>query len=182
MPHLKFDTFFQPRPYTYPRRFGTPFSRAQQDRAIHGNAIRQQLNSIRDQFGIAEDEVLPANILRDNALYVEFYSEFNFPLKFDSLNQEKDDPQFKLLSIKEETLREDGNERKRYKVVVMMKAGGVSAFIRKITAYINENTTDRDGNLTDKPKNADLFDNIANIQLATLESFWMDSPEVAFRT
>jgi hypothetical protein len=180
LPHLKFDAFFEPRPYTYPRRFGTPFSRAQQDRAIHGNAMRQQLNSIRDQFGIAEDEPLPANILRDNALYVEFYSEFDFPLKFDSLNQERDDPQFKLLSIKEETAREDGQDKKRFRVVVMMKEGGVSAFIRKVTAYINENTTDRDGNLTDKPKNADLFDNIASIQLATLESFWTDSPEVAF--
>jgi len=113
---------------------------------MHGNALLQQLNGIQQQFQIAEQEELPHDIVRDDALYVEFYSEINFPLKFERLNQEGNDPQFQLLTVKEEIIHENGENGKRYRVVVMMREGGVSAFIKKITAYLNGNTKDRKGN------------------------------------
>lgn len=180
LPHLKVDSFYQDKTYNYPKDVIVKFPLAPRDRALHGNALLQQLESIRQQFQLAEQEELPANIVRDDALYVEFYSETGFPLKFDRLNQNRDKPQFRLLTVKEEIFQVNGEERKRYRVAVMMRQGGISEFIKKVTTYLNDNSKDRDGNLTDKPRHADLIANIASIQLATLESFWTDAPEIPF--
>ncbi len=180
LPHLKFDSYFQPKTYNYPKKIRVDFPQAQRDRAIHGTALLEQLNDIRDRFEIAQEEPLPANIVRDDAVYVEFVSEFNFPLKFESLTQEVDNPQYQILNIKEEKLNNVPDSATRFRVVVMMKQGGISAFINKVTKYLNENIKDRQGNLTDIPKNSPLLNNIASIQLATLESFWSDAPEIPF--
>jgi subtilisin family serine protease len=180
LPHIKVDSFYQNRTYNYPKDVIVKFPLAPRNRAMHGNALLQQLDNIRQEFQIDSQEELPANIVRDEALYVEFYSEVGFPLKFDSLNQDAKRPQFKLLTVKEEIIRENGEDKKRYRVVVMMREGGVSTFIKKVTAYLLEFTKDKKGNTTDKPKNADLIANIARIQLATLESLWTDAPEIPF--
>jgi len=174
LPHLKFDSFYEPKTYDYPKNVVINFPQAQRNRAVHGNAILQQLNVIRDQFKITKEEPLPPNIVRDDALYVEFYSEFNFPLKFESLNQETDDPKFQILNIKRETLVQNNEQVNRFKVVVMMREGAVSDFIKKVRKYLTKDT--KKGN----PVNGPLINNISSIQLATLESFWSDSPEIAF--
>lgn len=183
LPHLKFDNFYEPRAYNYPKKITIEFPLVQRDRAIHGNALLQQLTSIKEQFRIAREEQLPENIIRDDALYVDFYSEYEFPLKFESLTQERDAPQYQILNIKEEiTYTEDNQEQKRFRVVVMMKEGGVSKFIKKVTEYLDpaKNIKDKDGNLTEKPKNGALIANISLIQLASLRSFWSDGPEIPF--
>jgi hypothetical protein len=180
LPHLKFDGFFQSKTYNYPKKISIDFPQVQRDRAAHGNALLQQLNNVRERFEIARDEPLPLNIVRDEAIYVEFISEFNFSLKFESLTQERDNPQYQILNIKEEKLTNEQNAPVRFRVVVMMKQGGISAFINKVTQYLNETTKDRLGNLTDTPKNSALINNIASIQLASLESFWSDAPEIPF--
>lgn len=181
LPHLKVDRFFQLKDYSYPKDIVIDFPIAPQNRSVHGNVLLEQLNQIRQQFRIIKEEPLPPNIIRDNALYVEFISEFNFSLKFESLNQDNNDPKFQVLNIKEETVSDDvGEDQKRFRVVVMMSEGGVSTFIRKVTQYINENYIDRKGVLTDRPKHQKLFANIASIQLASLKSFWSDAPEIPF--
>jgi len=180
LPHIKFDNFFQHRPYKYPKDArGPEFPIMRRNRAMHGKAILQQLNKIKDQFKLNREEPLAQNIVRNDALYVEFFSEYKFPLKFESLSQENDeDPEFEILSVKQES-KPDAEAEKRYRVVVMMKEGGVSKFIRKATSYLHDNVT-RKGVITNKPKNQPLINNIASIQLATLESFWSDSPEIPF--
>lgn len=180
LPHLKFDSYFEPKTYKYPKKLIIDFPQVQRDRAIHGNALLEQLNNIRARFEIAQEEPLDANIVKDEAMYVEFISEFNFPLKFESLTQESDNPQYQILNIKEEKLNSESDAPTRFRVVVMMKQGGISAFIKKVTQYLNETIKDREGNLTDIPKNSPLLNNIASIQLATLESFWSDKPEIQF--
>ncbi len=85
LPHLKFNKFHEQKNYDYPKRIKIEFPLALRDRAIHGKALLDQLNQIREQFRIAKEEPLPQNIIRDDALYVEFYSEYNFPLNFESL-------------------------------------------------------------------------------------------------
>ena len=118
--------------------------------------------------------------MRDDAIYVEFISEFNFPLKFESLTQERDIPQYQILNIKEEKLNSESDAPSCFRVIVMMKQGGISAFIKKSYLYLSETIKDRKGNLTNIPKNSPLLNNIASIQLATLESFWSDAPEIPF--
>ncbi len=181
LPHLRIDNFFTPRPYNYPTDVKVTFKLAQRNRDTHGNLLLQQLNQIKDHFEISQEEELSQNILRDDVVYVEFYSEYSFDLKFDSLSQENStSPKYQLLSIKKETYVINGDEQSRYRVVVMMKEGGITKFIQKVTQYLTEFSNDKEGNPTDKPRNQALLNNIATIQLATLQSFWTDEPEIPF--
>lgn len=179
LPHLKFDSFFESKIYKYPKKLKINFPQFQRDRNIHGNALLEQLNNIKDRFDIAREEPLGENIVRDDAIYVEFISEFSFPLKFESLTQERDNPQFQILNIKEEKLNNQPDSPTHFKVVVMMKRGGISVFIKKVSEYLDPRK-DSQNELGSKPKNSALINNIANIQLATLESFWSDAPEIPF--
>lgn len=179
--HLKIDPFFKSKEYVYPKPGGGgDFPIAERDRAIHGNKVIQQLNKIREQFAINKEEHLPQNIVRDDAIYVEFFSEWNFPLKFESLNQEADEPKYQVLNIKREVIIENDEEKERFKVVVMMKEGAVSTFLKKAGEYLTQNTKDKDKNDTGLPAHRSLISNIENIELATLKSFWSDEPEIPF--
>ncbi len=181
LPHLKIDPFFSSKEYVYPKiGFSSNFEIAERDRNIHGNKIIQQLNLIKDQFKINKEQDLPKDIVRDDVLYVEFFSEYNFSLKFESLNQERDEPSYQILNVKKEVIDQNGNEVERYRVVVMMKEGAVSTFLSKAAKYLTENKKDKLGNDTGIPRNQPLIANIQSIQLATLRSFWSDEPEIPY--
>lgn len=180
-PHLKVDPFYNSKDYVYPKPpAGSGIDIIQRDRNYHGNQIIQQLNRIRDQFEINRNEDLPPAIVRDDVVYVEFYSEWNFPFKFESLNQDHEDPSYQILNVKKEVTQQNDQEAERFRVVVMMKEGAVSKFLTKAAKYLTENTKDRLGNDTGKPKNEALIANIQKIELATLRSFWSDEPEFEF--
>jgi hypothetical protein len=178
--HLRIDSFFSPREYSYPLPGGGSIELQDRDKAIHGNRIIKQLNEIREQFDIQKTEKLHENIVRDDAIYVEFYSEWGFELKYESLNQEVDKPNFQLLQIKKEFSEMNGEPVVRDKVVVMMRPGGVSQFLKKAGEYLVNTTKDRNRQDTGLPAHRALFNNIENIQLATLKSFWADEPEIPF--
>ncbi len=153
----------------------------ERDRATHGTNIIQQLNTIKQEFINKHNQVQPANIVSDDAVYVEFISEWDYSLKFESLSQEQtDDPKYKLLNIKKELTIQNGEEKERYRVAVMMKEGAVTTFLRKAGEYLTTNTKDKEGNYTDTPKNQPLINNLQIIQLATLRAFWSDEPEIPF--
>jgi hypothetical protein len=177
--HLRIDSFFRSRDYSYPLPGGGSTDPIDRDKAIHGNKIIRQLNEIRERFDIQKEERLPENIVRDDAVYVEFHSEWGYELKYESLNQEVDRPNYQLLQIKKETKEENGETVTRDKVVVMMRPGGASQFLKKAGEYLVKTTKDREGNNTGLPAHRALFNNIENIQLATLHSFWADEPEIA---
>ena len=180
-PHLSIDPFFDVKAYTYPKPpGGSGIVLIPRDRVVHANNIIRQLSVIQQQFDLNKAEELPANLVRDDAVYVEFYSEFKFELDFDKFEQETDDSKFKLLNIKKETIVRNDEEQERYKVVVMMREGAVSNFLKKAGEYMVTNTKDRDRNDTGLPSHRALLNNIASIQLATLQSFWTDEPEIAF--
>lgn len=178
--HLRIDSFFRSRDYSYPLPGGGTTDPIDRDKAIHGNKIIGQLNKIREHFDIQKEEPLPENIVRDDAVYVEFFSEWGYELKYESLNQEVDRPNYQLLQIKKETKEENGETVTRDKVIVMMRPGGVSQFLKKAGEYLVKTTKDRLGNDTGLAAHRALFNNIENIQLATLKSFWADEPEIPF--
>jgi hypothetical protein len=103
--HLKIDFRCLSQTYRYPKDLKIDFPLVARNRATHGRAIIEQLNAVREQFGIDRDQPLPENIVRDDAVYVEFFSEYNFPLKFGSLTQEKPDPDYQILTVREETIQ-----------------------------------------------------------------------------
>lgn len=181
LPHLRMDSFYQPQSYSYPKQvFGPKFDIQPRDRTTHGNALLKQLNNIQRKLLNPKEEPLPQGIVRDDVIYVEFISDWNFFLKFDSLNQDIANPGFQLLNINEDSVLVEGIKTTRFRAVVMMTQGGIGTFIKKIKTYLTKNVRDREGNLTDKPKLEALINNISSIELATLKSFWTDAPRIPF--
>ena len=178
--HIKFDGFASVLDYQYPKSgFSSEFNLAQRNRNQHGNRILNQLNAIRQQFNIPADVNLPEGIVRDDAIYVDFISEWGYQLDYEKFDQDKEDPLFQILNIREELVVINDNPRYRYHITLMMTQGGVSDFIKKINRYLTANGSYR-GKDTGNPKNYMLFTNIESIQSATLKSFWVDEPEFPF--
>lgn len=178
--HIKIDGFASVLDYQYPGNgFPSGFDLAQRNRSQHGNRILNQLNAIRQQFNIPADVNLPEGILRDDAIYVDFISEWGYQLDYEKFDQDREDPLFQILNIREELEVTNDKPKYRYHVTLTMSQGGVSDFIKKINRYLTANGSYR-GKDTGKPKNYMLFTNIESIQSATLKSFWVDEPEFQF--
>lgn len=175
LPHIKIEGYAHTNEYISPRSGRPPQIKAQNRRA-HGSKILDHIKRIQERFDSLEEEVdLPDGIVRDDAIYVEFISEFNFEPAYDSLHSEANSPKYQLLSIK----KENTDEGTRYRVNVMLTEGGISHFVKKANEYISENTKYK-GEETQNPKNNKLISNIAAIKLATLEAFWTEPSQVSF--
>jgi len=172
--HIKFEGYSQTGEYVSPKRGDSPPIKVQ-NRRVHGSKIQEHLNRIREQFDSLKAIELPEGIIRDDAIYVEFISELDFELAFDSLNSDASNPSFQILNIK----KEETEEGSRYRVNVMLTEGGISHFLTKVNEYISENTRYK-GQETNTPKNNKLISNIESIQLATLEAFWTEPNENPF--
>ncbi len=167
--HIKFDGFVTEDHYTSPQRFSGGIRIADKTRNIHGEFILNKWRTIRQKYDELKDMKLPEGVVFENAIYVEFVSDINFELVFDSFDSERNN--FKLLSIKEIIIN---NEDKQYSIVVMLREGGISAFIKKTQQYIELNTK------SGKPRHEVLIANIADIKLATLKSFWTENEEIPY--
>lgn len=177
--HILIDGFSKSESYKYPKKIVVEFPKSSRNRALHGNRILGELENIKTQFQLEKEVELPENIIREDAIYVEFISDWGFDLKFDQLHDNKDNPRYQLLNIRKEKHPDDENIH-RYVVVMMLTKGGITHFIEKVQQYLNENTKDKNGNFTDIPKANDLIANIENIQLATLKAFWTDKDYFPF--
>lgn len=178
--HIKLDGFTQSLDYVYPKGpFPSGINLVQRNRNLHGAKILNQLDAIRQRFDIPADVGLPERIVRDDVVYVDFISEWGYQLDYKSLDQDKADPLFQILNIREEQEDTDENPRYRYHVTMIMTKGGIGEFIRKINLFRTENVIYR-GEDTGNPRYYKLFTNIENIQTATLRSFWADEPEFPF--
>lgn len=173
-PHLgSIENFASGYDYKYPRKLQIKFPTRQRNRSVHGNRLLGKLQSIRQQLNLSQQEELPESIVRDDAIYVTFVSDWGYELRFEQLNQNADRPDYQIVNIKQE-LNPDNENQFRYRVAVMLTKGGVSHFIKRVTEYLTETTK------SGAPKANPLVANISNIQLATLEAFWSDSPEIPF--
>ncbi len=179
-PHIsKIESYSSGEQYKYPHQVIVGFPVKLRNRAEHGHRILDQLNVIRQKFQIAEAEKLNPNIIRDDAIYVKFVSDWDFPLKFDQLHENRENPTYQIANIKQEKHPEQDGVF-RYEVTMMLTEGGISHFIKKVEQYMTESTKDKVGNSTDTPKANNLIANIEIIQLATIKAFWSDEPEIPF--
>ncbi|EDM37899.1 hypothetical protein PBAL39_15779 [Pedobacter sp. BAL39] len=183
LPHLKIEGHSTDVNYNYPKTVVVPFRVAVRNRAIHGARIKEQLSQIQERFEQLRAEDLPDGIIHEDAIYVEFYSEWDFGLSFSSLHNEARRPKYQILKIVEESTAND--EHQRYRVLVMLKEGGISHFIKAVDEYLNAekdvSKKDQDGNVVaTNPKNNKLIANITAIQLATIQEFWTDAPQYPF--
>lgn len=178
-PHIKFegntttDTFKT----TVPGR-GSKYIEKPNDRYIHGNNLLQKTIEIKNFFDNSETN---PSLIKDNSVYIEFTSDWGYKLSFDSFDKSG----FQLLNINEETRLIESIEEYKYSLVVLANEGDVSSFIKKIEVYLNENFIKTDKLTKEKidtgePKNKKLLNNINDLKIATLKSFWVDAPEIPF--
>ncbi|MDA3879367.1 MAG: hypothetical protein PF436_03170 [Prolixibacteraceae bacterium] len=137
LPHITIDDFSQSDNYVSPKSGQGPAIK-RQNRAIHGNRIREQLLEIKEEFDVLKDAVLPENIVRENAIYVEFVSELDFQLAFDSLNSDKKNPEYQILNIRKEILE----DKLKYRVNVIKPDEDLETFKKRINKNSRENETD----------------------------------------
>lgn len=172
--HIKIEGYSQTSEYKSPK--GNPILNPKpRNRVQHGNKIYDHLTRIKEQFDSLKEIELPEGIVRDDAIYVEFISDFNFALAFDSFHSDAENYKYQLLNIRKEIIENNS----RYRVNVLLTEGGISHFIKKAQEYIDKNLI-RKGVDTGKPKNNTLISNIESIQLATLEAFWTEPNENPF--
>jgi hypothetical protein len=164
--HLKIDGYSSSNPYTTPvAGRGSKFLLQERDRVKHGNYLLQKINAIKEEIEIKEIE--NPSLIKDNAIYLEFESEWGYPLKFDSF----DTSGFQLVNIKEEERLINEKTECKYSLAVLVKEGEISKFIKKIELYLDPSKDTSKGN----PSNQELLENITNIKRATLKAFWVDA-------
>lgn len=127
------------------------FSRTKAQRQRHGNAlvgaIQECLPEARSDDYLSEDP----------GTYLEIISEEGFPLAIESL----DTKECKLCNVRTEGERE-------YATIFLLDDRR-QVFINKVERYRQQ----ADGTRT----HSTLFDNIAEIRLASLRDFWTSNPE-----
>lgn len=171
-PHISgIDKFARSNDYKYPRTVSPKFDTIYRDRVVHGNKILKDLNAIKDQFD--SEKLMNNKMLRDDCIYVEFYSTWGYKLKLEQLHDNRKNENYLILNIKEE-LDDKNVKLKRYKVTVILKEGGISHFFKRLNNYQTQFSKNKEGEYTDKPLGNDLFANIEDIKIATLEAFWTD--------
>lgn len=172
--HLQIEGYSASYPYTTPvSGRGPKFLLQERNRVTHGNFLLQKINAIKHEFEIEEIET--TSLITDDVIYLEFESEWGYPLMFDSF----DSSGFQILNIKEEKRKVNDVPESKFSLVVVIKEGDISKFINKIEDYLSRNfiKTDRitkERIDTGNPLNQKLISNIDDIKRATLKAFWVD--------
>lgn len=158
--HIILSGYVTTESYTSPNTGRDRVVPTGRNRNTHGNALRNQLSTAIASFRQGSDADL---------VYLEFISEEDCLLAFDSFEDgRRGDHRF--VSSKLEKYTVDGVEHERYRACVYLNTNGISKFLRKIEAYLDPEKDSDSGN----PRNTKLLNNIAEIQRATLRSFWQE--------
>ncbi|QYH40013.1 S8 family peptidase [Algoriphagus sp. NBT04N3] len=172
------ERFASGQGYKYPRPVIPKFPIASQNRAIHGNRIKNQIQAIRDQFELNQDQEVPEGLVRDEVIYVEFFSEWGFEFKYEQLHSDSKGF-YQILKVTKEVRTLEDREQKRYRVLVMLAKRGVAHFLKRVEEYLTKNTK-KDGIDTGTPQAQPLIANLNEVKLATLEAFWVDIETTSF--
>ena len=155
-----------------PTRFTSPSSGPRErinlparERAEHAQNLISQLESIAPQAIARAQEQRALGLDAGLGIYLRFDSEPNFPLKFESLDLANSG--IELCNVK--TLADNTMQ-----ATIFVPEGRLELFLRKITAYRDENTTPRSERGVARPKNQDFVESISNIRLAALEALWTE--------
>ncbi|RLI52922.1 MAG: hypothetical protein DRP09_16930 [Candidatus Thorarchaeota archaeon] len=128
------------------------------DRQTHSKALLRQIDEVREAAEQLDRERKAWGIDAQDGICIQFKSDPEFDLKFESLDYSPSG--IELLAVKE-------FESSIY-ATVFVPEGKISYFIKKIEKYSTEETE------KGKFKNKDLVESIAEIRKATLESLWTD--------
>lgn len=131
-----------------------------QDRTSHGAALLGQLGQIRQDIGKAVQLQRHAGLEAGLGLQIEFKSQPNIDLAFESLARSRQ--HIELLNV-----RHDETANTTF-ATVFVPDGQLKTFENLVTQYL-ENDTDKG-----QPRNAPLLNTIQQIKVATFEALWTD--------
>jgi hypothetical protein len=165
-PHLIVPSASEPTRFTSPSsgprdRMNLP----PRDRSAHAQSLISQLNDIAPEAASRANEQRTIGLDAGFGIYLAFESEPNFPLKFESLDLTRSG--IELCSVKQ-------SPDNRTQATVFVPDGQIDLFLRRITAYRDENTTPRREGGPTHPKHQDLIESISEIKIAALEALWTE--------
>ena len=159
--HIILSGYASTESYTSPGTGRDPVNPTGRNRNNHGRALQNQLGMAVASFRQDSDT---------DFVYLEFISEKDCLLAFDSFEDGRSGDH-RFVSSKLEKIIIDGQEHEQYRACIYLNTNGISKFLRKIEAYLNPENDSQSGN----PRNTKLLNNIADIQRATLSSFWQEN-------
>ena len=174
--HLKINGYYSKNPYKTPHQNPITPSPIDRERS-YGNYLLEKIEKVKEYYNLKLLE--STDFARDNSIYIEFVSEWGTKLDFDKFDKDgvkKNKVLFQLLKVEnEERVVEDKIEF-RTSLLVVVNERGITEFINKIKKYLNPLNDTEKG----KFSNQALLNNISNLEIATLKSFWVDEPEIPF--
>lgn len=155
--HIVFSGRTTPERYTFPGIVVTQFTIQERTPSEHGKQLKDKLTAIQQQISQDEDAVLPQGLIREDVIYIDFLSDVNIKLAFDSFEDGRSG-NYHLLSCFE--------EENHYRALVAVSAKGLTKLITMVEEYSSKLTK------SNNPKNQKLVSNISDIRRASLKSFW----------
>jgi len=164
LPHLLIHNTATPEQYTSTATRGPSFHPPTRNRNTHGRNLQAQFNNIGLASTQAIQEQEEFGIDNYKGIYIQFESQPNFELKFESL--EVLGSGIELLATKK--------EGQKNIATIFVPDGKLEILTRKLEAYLDpEKDSDRG-----KPKNNDLIASIESLKRAALDALWTDPIEL----
>jgi hypothetical protein len=148
--------------YTPIPSYGKTFQLPPRQRQTHGQKLLHQFDRLRAETStiIAEQKAFGIDV--GNGTYIQFESEPDFTLKFESLEAIKSG--IELLAVQQV-------ENKNY-ATVFVPEGKLPILTKKIADYLEKDTK------KGRPQNRELVESISEIQRAALNALWTDERDV----
>ena len=158
LPHIFAKNTAHTELYRHPKTRGPAFLLPPRDRQAHGAKLLSQLDHLKEEAEAIGREQAAFAVGVEYGVYVEFESEPDFELKFESLESAR--VGIELVSVK--TI-----DNKTY-AVCFVPEGKISYFVKLIEAYLERETA------LGKPRHRSLVESISDIRRAVLEALWTD--------
>lgn len=163
LPHLFVSKTATTELYTTPKRpRGGGLNLPLRNRQQHAQRLFEKLARVREETEALKQERTAFGVDAQAGIYLEFESEPDFDLKFESLEDSRQG--IELLSV-----RLVGDKTF---ATVFVPEGKLTHFERLLTAYRDKESP------KGKPKNKDLIEGVSDIHLAVLDALWTDSQDV----
>lgn len=161
LPHIRLAKKGEAEPYRNPRGSGRDVEYPRLDRVEHGKELQTQIGRVRLRMTEAVIRQEAAGNRSGLGLQLEFKSQPDVRLAFESLSREKQ--RIELLNVRQTP---DGTNW----ATVFVPDGQLKVFEKLVSSYLSKGTAE-------KPKNAPLLNTIQEIRAATFDALWTDSPD-----
>lgn len=160
LPHFLITDTAHTEPYTSPSSGGKSFQLPRRQRESHGQGLLRRFDELREESESIIEEQKAFGIDAGNGICIQFESEPDFELKFESLEAIRSG--IELLAVQR-------RDNKTF-ATVFVPEGKLDILTRKIADYLDPEKNTKKG----KPKNRVLVESISEIQKAVLEALWTD--------